>query len=95
MSPAEFPKKSPQSEAIRETIDEAIARVVRTEFERLNLVQKLCVDIDEIAGMLGCSASQVHNLVAEEKLHNVSFDRRVRCDIEEVKALIRKKKKAS
>lgn len=89
-------KKMPQCEtAVEGTVDEAIARVVRKEIERLNLVQRLCVDVDETAEMLGCSVSQVHNLEAEGKLTNVSYDRRSRFAIEEVKGLVRKKKKAS
>lgn len=77
------------------TIDEMIARVVAQTVQGMNLVQKLVVDIDEISEMLGCSISQVHNLVTEGKLTDVSYDRRLRCNIDEVKALVRKKKKAS
>ena len=82
-----------EEEAPTSTVDRAIARVVRQEIERMNLVQRLCVDIDEISEMLGCSVSQVHNLITEGKLTNISYDRRVRCDVKEVIALVRKPKR--
>ena len=92
-------RKLPQSEIpcrdTNESLDDHFKRLMREEWRSMNLVQRLCVDVDEIAEMLGCSASQVHNLVAEGKLTNISYDRRLRCDIEQVKGLVRKKKKAS
>ena len=77
------------------TIEDAITRVVERTIQRMNLVQRLCVDIDEATQMLGCSVSQIRDLEAEGKLTNVSYDRRKRYDIEEVKALVRKPKKGS
>ena len=86
----------PQTEDEREpstTVDEAIARVVRRELERMNLVQRLCVDIDECATLLSCSIGTVNNLVAEGKLKAVRFDRRMRFEISDLQELIRRSKK--
>lgn len=90
-----FPQPEVTSRETSESLDDHFRRIIREETRNANPVQKLCVDVDEIAEMLGCSVSQVHNLVAEGKLTNISYDRRLRCSIDEVKALVRKKKKAS
>lgn len=91
-----FPQPEVTSREAGESLDDHFRRLMREEFRNMNLVQRLCVDVDEAAEMLGCSVSQVHNLEAEGKLTNVSYDRRNRFDIEQVKGLVRgKKKKAS
>jgi DNA-directed RNA polymerase specialized sigma24 family protein len=91
-----FPQQEVAGREAGESLDDHFRRLMREEWRNMNLVQRLCVDVDETAEMLGCSVSQVHNLEAEGKLTNVSYDRRLRFDMEQVKGLVRgKRKKAS
>lgn len=87
-------KKSPRPEQIYTTVDEAIARVVRQELERLNLRQRRILEINEAAEYLGCSCGTLHNLVADGKLNPVRFDRRMRFDIDDLERLIHESKGA-
>jgi excisionase family DNA binding protein len=87
-------KKSSRLEQFHTTVDEAIARVVREELERLNLRQRRILEIDEAAEYLGCSCGTIHNLVAGGKLNPVRFDRRMRLDIEDLERLIHESKGA-
>jgi hypothetical protein len=76
------------------TIEEVFRRTIRDEFERLHVVQRVLVDIDEVSEMYGMSVGGVRNLVAEGKLTPVDgLDSRLRFDINEVLALVKKKKK--
>lgn len=77
-----------------DTVDEAIARVVRQELARLNFRQKRILDMEEAAEYLGCSVGTIHNLVADGKLNPVRYDRRMRFDIEDLDRLIEKSKLA-
>jgi excisionase family DNA binding protein len=83
-----------QPEQHHGTVDEAIARVVREELGRLNLRQRRILEIDEAAEYLGCSVGTIHNLVADDKLSPVRYDRRIRFDIEDLDRLIQKSKVA-
>jgi hypothetical protein len=86
-------KKGPQSDTIQGSIEELIMHAVRRAVNDMNLVQRLTVDVDETAAMLGCSVSQVNNLETAGILTDVSYDSRKRFNIEQVKALARKPKK--
>jgi excisionase family DNA binding protein len=83
-----------QAEQHYGTVDEAIARVVRMELQRLNLRQRRVLEIEEAAEYLGCSIGTIHNLVADGKLNPVRYDRRMRFDIEDLDRLIERSKVA-
>ena len=92
--PSGFKKPTQSEECAAQplTIEEVFRRTIREEFDRLHVVQRVLVDIDEVAGMYGMSVGGVRNLVSEGKLKPVDgLDSRLRFNVKDVLALARKK----
>lgn len=71
-----------------ESIEEAIARVVREELRKLNVRSQRLKTKEETAEYLRCSESSVDSLVAQGKLHPSHYLRWPMFDIDELDQLI-------
>jgi excisionase family DNA binding protein len=72
----------------------AIADAIANRLEQRHESRRRLLDVEQTAEYLGMTEGAVYNLVSDNKLQSVRFDRRLRFDIRDLDELIAQAKKA-
>ena len=71
----------------------AMADAIADRLEHRQEARRRLLDVEQAAEYLGMTESAVYNLVSDNKLRPVRFDRRIRFDIRDLNELIEQAKK--